>query len=89
MGGQHDLIGSAVALAGAWGASIGTAITDGGALGAIAVAFSGALTMLYVGQRRQRLMLLESIEIARHDRDECRVELASLKQWVAENLERH
>ncbi len=68
--------------------SAATLVGESVTVGALMLAYSGALTMLYVGQRRQRLMLLESIEIAKYDRDECRSELASLKHWVAENLEK-
>lgn len=88
MSDYSDIIGGAVAIAAAWTVSVAVAIADGGAVGAIMLAFSGALTMVWVGQRRQRQMLVESIELARADRDECRRELSELKVWIANNLER-
>jgi hypothetical protein len=84
---EHDITIAGAATIGAWAASIATTVFDGTALGAVSLAFSGALSMLWLAQRRQRRMLVESMELARTDRDECRRELHELKDWIAHNLE--
>lgn len=82
-----DITAAGIATAAAWAASIATTVFDGATFGAVSLAFSGALSMLWLAQRRQRRMLLETIDLAKEDRDECRRELHELKEWIANNLE--
>ena len=77
-----------------WAVSLATTLNDGLGYGAITVAFSGAISMLWAAQRRQRRMLLETIDLAAVDRDAARAELAEarrelhdLKLWIVEHLE--
>lgn len=73
-------------LAAAFVSGVGT-VADTGSAAALGVVFSAALAMLWGAQRRQRAMLIETIQQAKTDRDECRSELHELKEWIALNFE--
>lgn len=86
---QHspDIVVSGGAIGAAWVATLVTVAAENVSVGGLGLAFASALTMLWVAQRRQRQMLLETIHLAKADRDECRRELADLKEWLAMAIE--
>lgn len=83
-----DITLAGAATLAAWDASIATTVFDSAAFGEITLAYTAALSMLWLAQRRQRRMLIETIADAKSDRDECRKELTDLKTWIAQHLEK-